>query len=129
MNEGMWCQRHNSAKVRRAVNSRGSANRGCGRGGKALRPLHTALRWGRPNIVATLLALRARIEEKDERGLTAHGVAVEVDSFIKGTKSRSLAVSLPNKEIWHVEVTSDGVKRSIRILGDDPSSESDDEFS
>jgi hypothetical protein len=86
------------------------------------------MRWGRPNIVATLLALRARPEEKDERGLTAYRVADEADSFVKGAKSRSLAVSLPDKEILHVEVTIDGVRRSIRILGDDSSSTSGDEF-
>ena len=86
------------------------------------------MRWGRPNIVATLLALRARPEEKDERGLTAYRVCEEIDSFIKGKRSRTLAVSMPNKEIVHIEVTSDAIKRCIRILGDDSSSTSGDEF-
>ena len=86
------------------------------------------MRWGRPSIVATLLALRARPEEKDERGLTVYRVAEEADTFIKGAKSRSLAVTLPDTGILHLEVTSEGVRKAIRILGDDSSSTSGDEF-
>jgi hypothetical protein len=96
-------------------------------GGKAYRPLHTAIAWGRPNIVATLLAMGARSLEKDNKGLTAHGVCVEADKFIKGVASRSLAVTLPDKETLHINVTREGVHKAIRIAGDDSSS-SEDEF-
>ena len=29
------------------------------------------------------------------------------------------AVTLPDKEVIHVEVTNEGVKKAIRVLGDD----------
>ena len=62
------------------------------------------------------------------RILTAYRVAEEAGTFMKGARSRSVAVTLPDKEILHVEVTRGGVSKVVRILGDDSSSTSGDEF-
>ena len=37
-------------------------------------------------------------------------------------------VTMPDKVVLHVEVTSDGVERAIRLLGDDSTSSSSDDF-
>jgi hypothetical protein len=91
---------NNSAQVRRCVADRGSANTPfCA--GKFSRPLHVAVQWGRPNIVATLLALNARAIAKDYEGLDAFERATHALKFFTDTgcsrKEEHCAIRFPRE--------------------------------
>ena len=110
------------SKLRRAVHARGSANRGCvGEGG--FRPLHTAIEWGRPVCVATLLAMKARMHEKDSRGRTASGVADDVEKSMLRRESLTFNVVISDRDTFAVTRTKANVQKCITILAEDSSDE------
>ena len=78
--------------------------------------------------MATLLGMGARSLEKDDKGLTVVGVAEAAEKFVKRAASRSLAVSLPDKEMIHGYITREEVNKAICILRDESSESSSCDF-
>jgi len=97
-------QKDSLSKMRRAVLARGSANRGC-LGEKGFRPLHTAIEWGRPFCVAGLLAMKARMHEKDSRGRTATAVAADVEKSMRHRESLAFNVTISGRDTFEGTVT------------------------
>ena len=102
--------------------ARGSANRGC-LGETRFRPLHTAVEWGRPLSVAALLAMKARMHEKDERGRTATSVAVDVEKALRRRESTSFKVAFSDRDTFEGTTTKTDVQKCIQILAEDSSDE------
>ena len=80
--------------MRRAVLARHSANHPCLKSEvKGLRPLHVAVMFGRAEVVAALLALKARPEET-------------ADGMFKGAMPSA-------SQIWHSIIFTEGSRRLV----------------
>ena len=85
--------------------------------------LHTAIEWGRPICVATLLAMKARMHEKDSRGRTASRVAADVEKAMLRRKSLTFNVVISDRDTFAVTRTKAYVQKCIAVLAEDSSHE------
>ena len=112
--------------MRRAVLARHSANHPCLKSEvKGLRPLHVAVMFGRAEVVAALLALKARPEETADgmfKGRNAFSVADMALDHLSGRESASGKITI-GPHSWEGLITRDGVRRTLNVLDDDSSDE------